>query len=116
MTVSRKNKAKAANLLTMIAGAEGKPKSSTTTELVDWITCQLDSKQKKYSISWNGMDDGDAKITVKTGKNTVEWVRDAMGLDVTWLNGEVVMPLAAGEGQWKILCAMGFISIALSLR
>lgn len=116
MAVSRKNKAKAANLLAMAASAEGKPSASTTIELVDWITRQLDSNQKKYSIQWNGMDDGDAKITVKTGKNTVEWTRDAMGLDVTWLNGEVVMPLVSGEGRWKVLCAMGFVSIALSLK
>lgn len=116
MAASRKNKAKAANLLAMATSAEGKPSDSTTTKLVDWITRQLDSNQKKYAIKWNGTDDGEAKITVKTGKNTVEWTRDTMGLDVTWLNGDVVMPLVSGEGQWKALCAMGFVSIALSLK
>lgn len=116
MAASRKNKAKAANLLAMATSAEGKPSDSTTTKLVDWMTRQLDSNQKKYSIHWNGTDDGEAKITVKTGKNTVEWTRDTGGLDVTWLNGDVVMPLVSGEGQWKVLCAMGFVSIALSLK
>lgn len=116
MAASRKTKAKTANLLALAAEAEGKPASSTTTTLVDWITRQLDSNRVRYSIRWNGRDDGEAKITVKKGRNTVEWTRDAAGLDVTWLNGDVLMPFAAGEGQWKVLCAMGFTSLALSLK
>lgn len=116
MAASRKTKAKAANLLAMAAQAEGKPKSADTTELVDWITRQLDGNRVKYSIKWDGHDDGDAKITVKKGKNVVEWSRETPGLDVVWMNGDVVMPLAAGEGQWKVLCTMGFVSVALSLK